>query len=78
MRREGNLLDLLGCSPEHFENESSEFQSTVDWERVTFHYQLICNYNHDSVKAQLRHGLLKIYLELNETLDKTSNVVNID
>ena len=45
---------------------------------VLFHYQLIGNYKHDSVKAQLRYGLLKIYLELNGTSDKASNVVNIN
>ena len=78
IRREGNILDLSGSSPKHFDNETDEFKNTSDWESVTFHYQLIGNYKHDSVKAQLRFGLLKIYLELNETLDKASNVVNIN
>lgn len=80
INNEDNTIDIVGCSPEKFENERSELTTWGNDGRMTYHFLITVpgGYKKDTLIAQLRNGLLKIYFEVNPEEKKGASVVNIE
>jgi HSP20 family molecular chaperone IbpA len=79
IHREDRKIDIHGGSPETFPDEKPEFQGWGNDGRMTYHYSINIpmGYKRESVKAQLRNGLLKLYFELLSETSELNDSVNI-
>ena len=81
IRREQNKIDINGSSPESFPDETPEFRDWGNEGRMTYHFviNVPMGYLPETLKAQLRNGLLKIYFKVtNSVNDPVANsTVNI-
>ena len=79
IKNENEVIDICACSPETFENERDELIGWGNDGRMTYHYTITVpgGYKQDTLIAQLRNGLLKVYFVVNPESGSAS-VVNID
>ena len=79
IHRENRKIDINGGSPESFPDETPEFQGWGNDGRMTYHFSINIpmGYKQNTVKAQLRNGLLKLYFEVLEGNTEENQTVNI-
>lgn len=79
IKNENEVIDICACSPETFENEREELTGWGNDGRMTYHFTITVpgGYKAETLIAQLRNGLLKVYFVVNPESGGAS-VVNID